>query len=326
MPLPTEIDQYPSTRLLLRRQIGRQKPKFWQLRPGRVTDEWQWIWKQRPHLVIPMWERETFRYHDITRTKIGIAAVNRDPALQMSELGISYLFDGSSVSGQGDYFAVPNFQYESDQATVVPARTYIFWFRVTDNSGNAFQYFMAQGQINQASSLNIYLREDAASAPVGGITFNFLAASGGGTQGHFTHLPAGGWADGRWHCMIWTHGPAKVARGYMDGLLRVTGSVAPGTGWNPTAEIRFGADGTATPSTNRFFKGQMAFIGIFRGEWTAGQVAAYYAAPWGFLTPKRGPLIGSRPADTNPDPPGTGQPMSARRGYRPHVGPRFGVN
>ena len=181
---------------------------------------------------------------------------------------------GCALTNKGRYGVTFNFDEVDDHIIITdfiygPSFTICFWFRLTDNAGNFFQYIFSHGVFNVNNSVNIYIRETGAASAnvmstnlvddddVADATALDINDVGLSTDWQFYSLTVGSFGS----------------RVYLDGIERNTASKG-GAAFNPITDIYLGA--REDLNVDRLFGGNLDSVYIFNRALNATEIKNIY--------------------------------------------------
>lgn len=188
-------------------------------------------------------------------------------------------YDGSAYNFNGSTGAVTvdDFAYGDGSSGFAVS----FWFKVADNSGDGYQYLYSHGSWSDNNTVQVALGREDMIQEVSNKLFVRFADSNDIVGGSFDNLlyvevdsDELNLIDDEWHQVVFSAGPTKGARLYVDGEL-VDSYVNRGTdSFNPSSSVTFATRNYS--SSNRYFSGSMDKAYVFSGELTSSQVKDFF--------------------------------------------------
>ena len=178
---------------------------------------------------------------------------------------------GLSFDEIDDYVTIADFDYTNEDHEFSVS----FWFKLTDVSGNYYQYILSHGPVSTNDSLNIYFCETGQSN-AGKLITNIQLSDG--KRWYYTSPSV--LADGDWHMYALTMSSTGGGRVYIDGLSMGTNANLKGASFDPDTAIYWG--GREDLNAYRFYgnvavdDGLLDEVRLYRGCLSSEDVKLIY--------------------------------------------------
>ena len=170
--------------------------------------------------------------------------------------------DALSFDGTDDHVLIPD-------VTLSTEFSVSFEFRIDDNSGPLFQYIYSHGDVNAASSLNIFLNEASHGTDPNVLRTVIRDANDTLDNSALQFDISGIVGDGEWHTYTLTAG-AEGSTVYLDGVMQNSDATRGTEGVDPDGELYLGA--REDLAADRYYSGDLDSLRLFDHSLTASEV------------------------------------------------------